>query len=391
VCALAYRASLAALACVRDDRAMRCAWAVVLLVGSCAGLALRARADDSACAVDVALSNAAAELLLAGQAKPDPLQLTAAVRAAGSDAVALHAVFLGVGAPVSAEQTWLSGLRERSDAPLHCGHAQAEAGRLVIASARAGELYAIDARSRRVRGSIAPGFTRAELVVAAADGQLVRVGVSPSALEHGVELEQDLVAPLKVQLLATGAAGPRPIAERWLGGVPVAPTRPPALNDAPSAQAVPSPTRVERAESSPAEGSARPAVEAASELSRLVLDLRELRGRKRLRDNRLLREAATAHARAVCEQGRVAHTLGAGQGPEERLARAGLSARLLGEAIARAADTATAFEALQNSPSHLLTLLEPRFTDFGVGEARDTAGKRCYVVLLCAWPRYSGK
>jgi uncharacterized protein YkwD len=122
-------------------------------------------------------------------------------------------------------------------------------------------------------------------------------------------------------------------------------------------------------------------------LAGLVAQLRLARNRPRLRDNRLLREAAAAHARLVCEQGRVAHQLLPGTGPNERLARAGLSARLLGEAIARAGDANAAFEALQHSPSHLLTLLEPRFTDVGVGVASDRAGKSCFVVLLCAWPR----
>jgi uncharacterized protein YkwD len=73
------------------------------------------------------------------------------------------------------------------------------------------------------------------------------------------------------------------------------------------------------------------------------------------------------------------------------LAKAGLDARLLGEAIARAEDTDSALHALQNSPSHLYTLLDPRFTDFGIGVAKDQAEKFCYVVLLCAWPRYVGK
>jgi uncharacterized protein YkwD len=105
----------------------------------------------------------------------------------------------------------------------------------------------------------------------------------------------------------------------------------------------------------------------------------------------LLREAATEHARAVCREGRVAHELERGQGPEARLASAGLSARLLGEAIARATDADSALHALEQSPSHLLTLIEPSFTDVGVGAASDGHGKSCFVVLLCAWPRYQGR
>jgi len=81
----------------------------------------------------------------------------------------------------------------------------------------------------------------------------------------------------------------------------------------------------------------------------------------------------------------------AGVGPDARLARAGLEARVLGEAIARADGTVSALDALKNSPSHLFTLLDQRFTDFGIGVAQDGAQKFCYVVLLCAWPRYVGQ
>ena len=36
-------------------------------------------------------------------------------------------------------------------------------------------------------------------------------------------------------------------------------------------------------------------------------------------------------------------------------------------------------------------LLEALSLDFGIGVAKDQAEKFCYVVLLCAWPRYVGK
>ena len=418
---------------------------VLCLCFCLAACAASAHADDALCPPDETLSIAAAELLLTGRVKPAPAQLVAAVREAGSDAVALHALFIGPKAPASAERNWLAGLRERSDAPLRCGRAQSAAGELVISSAHAGELQPVDPRTRLLRGSLIAGFTRAELVLAAADGELLRIGVNASTLERGVQLAPTLAAPVKIQLLATGPAGPRPIAERWLENPAPPATRPVGAESKPAAPgdggSGPSGPQVPRAnglrptvhaDSQPAppsgassppsvaptpatpapalaasgsppasqgapsaagtaprpQGSQVGAAEAPEvELAFLVRELREARGKRPLRDNRLLRGAAAGHARAVCEQGRVAHTLQDGRGPEERLLSAGLSARLVGEAIARAEDAPAAFEALQNSPSHLLTLLEPRFTDVGVAEARDTAGKRCYVVLLAAWPR----
>jgi uncharacterized protein YkwD len=317
---------------------------------------------------DERLAQAAAELLLRRAERPSPSELGSVVRAVGSDAVGLHALYLPLPAESSAVATWLGGLRERLDGQLTCGRADGEQGQLWIAYGRGAELQAVDEVARVVRGRLEAGFRDAELVVATGDGQLLRMGVSADRLEQGIELAQELTPPLKVQLVARGPSGPRPVAEREVATDRTQP-RPAAEPHAPAA----------RAETS------------SQDLASLVLQLRTERGRSALRDNRLLREAADKHARAVCASGRVAHELDAGDGPQLRLARAGLSARVLGEAIARADGSRDAMLALQNSPSHLYTLLDQRFTDFGVGVARDQAQKYCYVVLLCAWPRFVGK
>jgi len=221
-----------------------------------------------------------------------------------------------------------------------------------------------------VRGTLSPRFERAELVISSADGQLARYGVSASDLARGAPLESEESGSLcriacTVQLVAHGPAGPRPVAERWVRAAD-------AAHSAGAAQA----TLVTAS-----------AAERDVGLTALIAELRTARGRPKLRQNRLLSQAASSHAKDVCERGQVAHEVKAGEGPETRLARAGLSARVLGEAIARASDAPAAFEALQRSPSHLFTLLDARFTDFAVGVASDAAGKRCYVVMLCAWPR----
>lgn len=324
-------------------------------------------AQKPLCTPDEPLSSAAADLLLAGNDRPSAAQLVAAVRAENSDAVGLHALFIPASAAID-ESAWLSDRRARSDADLICGSAQSEHGKLVIASARAATLAAIDAHARIVRGRLLGGFSNAELVVAGGDGRLVRVGVSGPALEKGVPLGEDVAPPFDVQLVATGSAGPRPVAERHVGDGS-APRLASAIAEAP-------------------EGTAG---QAQGDLAALVVDLRRAQGRPQLRDNRLLRQAAKDHAVQVCKEGRVAHELDRGHGPPERLAAAGLSARLVGEAIARAPNASAAFEALRHSPSHLLTLLDPRFTDLGVGSATDEAGKSCFVVVLCAWPRYVGR
>lgn len=338
----------------------------------------RAQAPLATCQPDERLSHAAAELLLRGDATPEAEVLVAAVRAAGSEAVALHALFVAADAGSAPVRAWLAERRERSDAALVCGSASSERGQLVISSAKGGELAAIDAEQRVVRGTLTPGFTKAELVIAGADGELVRVGVSPAALREGVHLDETLRAPLKVQLVATGPAGPRPIAERLVEA-------PGGARDSESAE--PEGTAAKAASSSPER---LPESDPVADLTKLVLRLRAGQGRGSLRDNRLLREAAAKHARDVCSQGRIAHELAHGQDPPARLAAAGLEAQLVGEAIARARDADSAFEALQRSPSHRLTLLDRRFTDLGIGRAGDDAGKTCFVVLLAQWPRYVG-
>jgi uncharacterized protein YkwD len=123
----------------------------------------------------------------------------------------------------------------------------------------------------------------------------------------------------------------------------------------------------------------------------LLAELRRSRGRGAVRPHRLLSQVASEHARAMCEQQRLAHELAPGHDPESRLASAGVRARLVGETVARAPDAGTAFADLVQSPSHLLTLTEPRFTDAGAGQAMDASGRVCAVVMLAAWPRYVGR
>jgi hypothetical protein len=122
--------------------------------------AVRAEAGEPSCLPDGALADAAAELLLRGEV-PNAAQLTAAVRAAGSDAVGLRALYLPSPDPPKLEH-WLSELRAKSDAPLVCGDARGERARLVVASARGGTFWI---EHGRARGELARGFGRAELVL----------------------------------------------------------------------------------------------------------------------------------------------------------------------------------------------------------------------------------
>jgi uncharacterized protein YkwD len=104
----------------------------------------------------------------------------------------------------------------------------------------------------------------------------------------------------------------------------------------------------------------------------------------------LLDRVVTEHASNVCSRGRVAHALDPGRDPKQRLRQAGVAARRVGEAVARDLAPSRAFARMLESPSHRATLLEPGFTDVGLGRATDLQGRSCLVVLLAAWPRYLG-
>ena len=364
----------------------------------------RAAAWEPRCVVDESLGEAAASLLLAG-APLDAASLTRAAREAGSDLPTVHAVALGDDEEARG-QAWLEALAARADAPLVCGYAR-DASRLVLlASARGGAL-SHDAGSESVTLTLAPQFGSPRLVVLDAHGVL---HAAPLGLdEASAELPVDAARPLRVQLVATGPAGPRPVAERVVSAAPLdaatrarfaeagvrvadAPGRatpsvavsprvlaasagePPAASDEPRR------ARGERGASAPSEPTA------AEVMARLGASRREA-GLASVRPHRLLARAALAHAQAICETGRVAHQLEEGASPEARLAALGVRARFVGEALGRATDVDAAWRALLASPSHREALLEPRFTDAGTAAVRDVRGRVCVAVSLAAWPR----
>ena len=344
------------------------ALAAVVLVAAL----LPERARAVACESDEALTHAAAELIAAG-GPLSPYVLARAARDAGSDAPVVHAL-RDVDGDDARVASWVTALRLRADAPLVCGEAWGEHGRLVLAAARAGTL-AIDADDPALlRGTLAPGFSAPELVAHGADGALVRLGVTPHELATGIALAHLVELPARIQLLATGPHGPTPIAERTL----------------------PNPgrgagTRSQRALPSPGLGAGTWSQRTPPEgrIGARVAELREAHGASELRANRLLEREAAAHAERVCAEGRVAHTLEPGEDPETRLARHRIRARVVGEVVARASSPAAAMDALRESPSHRYTLADRRFTDVGIGLARDSRGRTCLVVLLASWPRYA--
>ncbi len=339
---------------------MRATYLSICLVLGLFCVCAKAEALALPCRYEDVLSEAAADLMLSGR-PVESSRILASVRALGFDGVAVQA---HEGQDEASLIQWLKLQGERADGPLVCGEARSDSRWLVLVSARGGRLWR---ENDRLRGQLEPGFSKPHLVVEARDGTPKRIEVSVADLVKGVALAPELDAR-RVQLVAEGPSGPRPVSELSLDA---APARTPTL-----AEPAPFASESRGARSRPIEAL----------LARLDA-FRAESGAGSLRSNALLTKSAQQHATRVCELGRVAHRLDGGDDPETRLRAERISARAVGEAVARAQSADAALRAVLDSPSHRMAVSERRFTDAGIGQALDQRGNTCLVVLLAAWPR----
>jgi hypothetical protein len=175
---------------------------------------------------------------------------------------------------------------------------------------------------------------------------------------HGDRVEAtfavERTGPFTVQLLADVEGGPRPVLEASV----FADVDPPAAWVAWPA---------------PGERAAEGAGEGADALRLMVNDARSSERLPALRGNPLLDRAAAEHAQAMRDARALAHDTGDG-GPLERLRKLGAQVAVAGENVAHETTVVRAHRALWASPSHRENLLDPRFTTFGIGIARDDEG-----------------
>ncbi len=302
---------------------------------ACVPSVVRAQAECD----DDALAFLAAEHALDHTA---PGALLAEARRGGASYPSLHVNTLADD-DLAGRDAWLAALRARGLGPLRCGEALDGTSRVVVAAPAQGQLVR-EGRVLRVR--LAEGFRAPVVYVRSEAAEPIAVGV-----EDGIALlDLDAIAaPSQLQLVATGADGPRPVAELAIGALP------------------------ETDEVLPADAS-------------LLSLLRGRAGAGSLRPNRILARVAEAHAERVCESGHVAHELDGGGDARERLRSERIEARHVGEVIARAADEEGAWRALARSPSHRAAIGDRRFTDVGIAHV-ERSGHACLVVVLAAWPR----
>ena len=281
---------------------------------------------------------------------PSP-ELIRTAREAGVDANPVYAKF-GVTGEFSSFKAWLEDLDETADAPLICGRARSGERIVLVAAVRAGSLTLQG--KQRLHAEVIEDFRDPYLVVRDSQGSSRRIAVDGGDYGATISIPLEWGRPLFVQLVATGPNGPRPVAERWVGKIP-------------------------EGEPTTRGGSTSPEA--------WLMQLRRAAGARTLRLNRLLTQEATTHAQMVCDSGKLGHELDPYGDPEARLLKRGIQARIVGEAVARAATMREALHAIEDSPSHRMTVTDPRFTDAGYGKAKDEKGRTCAVVLLASWPR----
>jgi uncharacterized protein YkwD len=309
-------------------------------------------AEPLPCRDDDRLSETAAALLLSREPISSSVLLKRA-REHGFDGVAVHA---RESANAENLTPWLAALRDKGEGSVVCGEAQTESRRLVLASVRGGTL---SREGDTLRGALEPGFREPSLVVESGAGELVSLPLTRAQLTSGFVVPAELHAR-RVQLIAESASGPRPVAELALVADGFA--------------------------ESTEEVATGPKKRSVNSLLAQLSAFRRGIGVSTLRDNRLLTESAQRHADRVCELGKLAHRV-EGEDPELRLQREHVSARGVGEVLARAETSDRAFKALLDSPSHRMALSKKDFTDAGVGQASDKKGQICLVVLMASWPR----
>jgi len=259
----------------------------------------------------------------------------------------LHLVTLG-SEDVAGRDAWIARLLARGLGPLRCGEAR-NAQRVVYVAAPA--QGSLELTPEGVRVALTEGFAAPVVYVRSGMAEPVAFAVHEGLAEVPFET---LATPLVLQLVATNAHGPRPIAELVIGGQVASASTP--------------------SEALPTDAS-------------LIDLLRARHERGALRPNRMLARAAQAHAEQSCRVGQVAHVLGDEGDARARLLQGHIAARHVGEVVARAKNETAAWRTLTKSPSHHLAIGNTRFTDVGIGRAQ-SRGRTCLVVILAAWPRW---
>jgi uncharacterized protein YkwD len=138
-----------------------------------------------------------------------------------------------------------------------------------------------------------------------------------------------------------------------------------------------------------AKGSLKPSEHSDPEVRHVLLmnQTRTRAGLRPLKPSHLLGEVARAHSRKMRDEKFFSHTNPDGWGPKERLEKAGFAWKAYGENIGCGPDSPEKIlQTWMNSANHRETLLDPVYTEVGIGLVR---GGECrtYWTGLFARPR----
>ena len=110
-------------------------------------------------------------------------------------------------------------------------------------------------------------------------------------------------------------------------------------------------------------------------------------GLSTLKGNSRLERAAQIHADQLARAARLAHDLPGARYPtlQDRLKAAGYAWRAIGENLASGqTDAAAVIAAWMRSQGHRANILNPTFTELGIGRAVDGSGRQYYVQVFGA-------
>lgn len=200
----------------------------------------------------------------------------------------------------------------------------------------------------------------AQFVVVGPRGEPHTIPTSGGPGSARASFSVDKEGPWTAQLLAHTDSGPLPLLEAmtFVGVEPADPAAMPA----------------------PGETEGRRGRDDADAFLRMVNGARAIEGRPPLQTHPALERVARAHAEGMQRAGRLGHDVGDGS-PADRLRRASIAAPVMGENVAHARTPERGHRALWVSPSHRGNLLDGRFSELGVGTARDADGS-VWVCLL---------
>lgn len=317
----------------------------------------------------------------------------AAARARGGDASDMKEVVLllrALGSPHVWPQVWVLDARALDDERLlgewdswispdqsvgqrRCGISRAPAadGRSVVAAVVVDALADLAPLPLRARVGQWLSFD-ARLLATATAAQLFLMGPDesprsvPSRLDGAAfhsTFSLDQPGFWSLQLLLDIGSGPQPALEAWVF-VDTEPELERASVAAPGEGALPS--------------SDLPPEQLRAALGSMIDAARRSRGVPGLRRDGRLDAVAQAHIASMLSSGKTAHDAGDGL-PLERVARAGLVARRVGENVARARSLERAHQVLWDSPSHRGNLLDARYEALGIGVSRTGDGD----ILVC--------